>query len=106
MKKLVLLPILALFMISITTSCVSKSGKRLITYDVEVIAKDNTFTATAGTVVAGTLPKVLVVTKSGDTISVFIEEHLLLNNKIPFKAEMEKENNVEIGHITRLKTTN
>lgn len=105
MKKLVLLPIFALFIGSIMTSCVSKSGKKLITYDVEVIAKDTTLTATAGTVVAGTLPKVFVVTKSGDTISAFIEEHLLLNNKIPFNAEMEKEGQFDIGQITRLKIT-
>ncbi len=93
MKKLVLLPIFALCIASIMTSCGSKSGQKLM-FEVTVIAKDSSFFNT----VSG-LPKVIVVTKGGDTLEAYISEDIALNNRMPFKATMKKTSLERFGRV-------
>ncbi len=94
MKKLVLLPILALCLL---TSCGSKSGQKLM-YEVTVIAKDSSFFNT----ISG-LPKVIVVTKGGDTLKAYISEDVALNNRMPFTATMKKTRLERFGTILSVK---
>ena len=79
------------------TSCGSISETSQ-TYEVTVVAKDNSILANAVT----THPVVLVVTASGDTVKSSITENVLLNNKMPFKAEMYKARGARLGIIRKV----
>ncbi len=91
MKKFLLIPMATLLFACFFTSCSS------VSYKVTVLAKDSTFLVKA---ITGT-PMVFVVTESDDTLLARISDEILLNNKMPFKALMDKTNGSKVGRITR-----